>query len=430
MQQIARATKREACYNRRFIFFPLFFVSALVTEDIPVIRLQSKCDRRIKSGHLWIYSNEIDLAATPIKTLAPGAEVLVQSASEQVLGRGYVNPHSLITCRLLTRDGQDQLNQIWFEHRLRQALSLREAIYSAPYYRLVYGDSDGLSGLVVDRFGDYLVAQLNTAGMDRLRDIVLAALVAVLKPKAVLWRNDSAQREIEGLVENAVTVAYGEWPEQLRVEENGVEFYVDGLHGQKTGWFYDHRENRRELMRWVKGKRVLDLFSYVGGWGLQCLAGGAESLVAVDASTAALAQLHVNARNQGKADQVSCLDGNAFTVLETLVAEGQKFDVVIADPPAFIKRKKEVNKGLAAYKKLNTLAMRLVAPNGLLMSASCSMHLHEEELIDLVRGAGRHIDRHPQLVFRGSQGPDHPVHPAIPETSYLKACLFRISLSL
>lgn len=401
-----------------------------VSENLPVVRLLNQCDRRIKSGHLWVYSNEIDHANTPVKNWAPGTLALLQSASGQVLGRVYVNPHSLICCRLLTRDGQAQLSSAWFEQRLRQALALREAVYSLPYYRLIYGDSDGLSGLVVDRFGDYLVVQLNTAGMDALREPVLAALVKVLQPKGVLWRNDSSQREMEGLVDNAVSVAYGEWPEHLQLEENGTLFQISASQGQKTGWFYDHRENRRELKRWVQGKRVLDLFSYVGGWGLQCLAAGAHSLVAVDASASALAQLQENARLQDKTEQVHCIEGNVFEVLENLLTEGQKFDVVIADPPAFIKRKKDLPKGLAAYKKLNTLAMRLVAPNGLLMSASCSMHLAESELIDLVRAAGRHVDRHPQLVFRGSQGPDHPVHPAITETAYLKACLFRISSSL
>lgn len=401
-----------------------------MSENLPVVRLLSQCDRRIKGGHLWVYSNEIDHAATPVKNWLPGTLALLQSASGQVLGRVYVNPHSLICCRLLTRDGDAEPSSTWFEQRLRQALALREAVYAKPYYRLVYGDSDGLSGLVVDRFGDYLVAQLNTAGMDALREPLLAALIKVFQPKGVLWRNDSSQREMEGLTDNTVSVAYGEWPQHLLLEENGTPFQISASQGQKTGWFYDHRENRRELQRWVKGQRVLDLFSYVGGWGLQCLAAGAVSLTAVDASASALAQLQENARLQACADQVTCIEDNVFVVLDTLLAEGQKFDVVIADPPAFIKRKKDVPKGLAAYKKLNTLAMRLVRPNGLLMSASCSMHLDEGELIDVVRAAGRHVDRHPQLLFRGGQGPDHPVHPAIAETAYLKACLFRISSSL
>lgn len=399
------------------------------TSISATIRLKSKSDRRIKAGHLWVYSNEVDIAATPLKDLEPGSLVLLETATGQALGLAYVNPRSLICCRLLTRDVRSTVNKNFLENRLRNALALRESVFEQPFYRLVYGDSDGLSGLVVDRFGEYLVMQLNTAGMDAMRDELLAALKAVLNPKAILLRNDSPLRELEGL-ENHVEVAFGEWPDFLQVEENGIAFTVDASKGQKTGWFYDHRENRRELVRWVKGKRVLDLFSYVGGWGLQCLSAGAESLCAVDASETALDQLQKNAETLGFAEQLSCYEGNAFKVLESLLEEGQKFDVIITDPPAFIKRKKDLNKGTAAYKKLATLAMRLLEPDGLLMSASCSMHLPEETLVDLVRGAGRHLDRHPQLIYRGGQGPDHPVHPAIPETRYLKACLFRVSPSL
>ena len=403
--------------------------AASVSESLPRIRLKAKEDRRIKGGHLWIYSNEVDIAATPLKDLEPGCEVIVETTGGQPLGRGYANPHSLICCRLVSRDHRTALNQKLLAERLQSALTLREAVYTKPYYRLVYGDGDGLPGLVVDRFGDYLVAQLNTAGMERLKQPLLAALQQVLKPKAVLWRNDSPLREQEGLPQS-VEVAAGDWPDQLQVEENGVSFQVDSREGQKTGWFYDHRENRRELMRWVKGRKVLDVFSYVGGWGLQCLAAGASELFAVDASEAALDRLQANAEQQGVVDKVTTLEGNAFDVLEALLADGHKFDVVIVDPPAFIKRKKDFSNGLSAYKKLNTLALRLLEPNGFLLSGSCSMHLPEETLLDTVRGAARHVDRHAQLVFRGSQGPDHPIHPAIPETQYLKALLFRISDSL
>lgn len=399
------------------------------SESLPVIRLKAKEDRRIKGGHLWIYSNEVDMAATPLKDLEPGGEVRVETSSGQPLGRGYANPHSLICCRLLSRDARCALNQKLLVERVQSALALRQAVYEKPFYRLVYGEADGLPGLVVDRFGDYLVAQLNTAGMERLKQPLLAALQQVLQPRAVLWRNDSPLREQEGLP-LAVEVACGDWPDTLTLEENGVSFQVDARAGQKTGWFYDHRENRRELMRWVQGRKVLDVFSYVGGWGLQCLAADASELFAVDASEAALDRLQANAARQGVADRVTTLEGNAFEVLEALLADGHRFDTVIVDPPAFIKRKKDFSNGLSAYRKLNTLAARLVTPGGFLLSGSCSMHLPEETLLDVVRGAARHVDRHAQLLFRGGQGPDHPEHPAIPETRYLKALLFRIGAAL
>lgn len=401
----------------------------MTADALPRIRLKTKEDRRLKEGHLWIYSNEVDITATPLTTLEPGAEVIVETATGQPLGRGYVNPHSLICCRLLTRNWRTALNQKLLEQRLQDALALRQSIYPEPFYRLVYGDADGLPGLVIDRFGDYLVAQLNTAGMERLKPLLLAALQTVLQPRAILWRNDSPLREQEGLPLE-VDVAWGDWPTLLSVIENGLPFTIDSREGQKTGWFYDHRENRRELQRWVRGKRVLDVFSYVGGWGLQCLAAGASELFAVDASEAALDQLQANADHQGVAEQVTCAEGNAFEVLEALLADQQKFDVVIVDPPAFIKRKKDFNTGLGAYKKLNTLAIRLLENDGLLLSASCSMHLPEAVLEDVVRGVARHVDRHARLLFRGGQGPDHPVHPAIAETRYLKALLYRISPAL
>ncbi len=397
--------------------------------ECPRIRLKTKEERRIKSGHLWIYSNEVDTKITPLQSLEPGTEVIVEEASGKPLGRGYVNPHSLICCRLLTREARKSINRKFLEKRLLRAKALRDQVYDQPYYRAVYGDSDGLSGLVVDRFADYLVVQLNTAGMDRLKAELLIALQNAFAPKAVLWRNDSPLREQEGLP-LTVEVACGEWPSRLPLEENGVAFEVDAEQGQKTGWFYDHRENRRELMRWVKGKRVLDVFSYVGGWGLQAMAAGADSLAAVDASESALDQLQKNAEQLGVADKVACYEGNAFDVLNALIEQGEKFDVVVVDPPAFIKRKKDFKNGSNAYKKLNTLAMRLLQKNGLLVSASCSMHMPEETLLDMVRGIARHVDRHPQLVYRGSQGPDHPVHVSIPETQYLKALFFRVGEAL
>lgn len=398
-------------------------------DSVPSIRLKNKEDKRIKGGHLWIYSNEVDVEKTPLSTFESGAEVVVEDAAGRPLGRGYVNPQSLICCRLITRNARQNLSIGLLERRLQNALELRQAVYQEPYYRAVYGDSDGLSGLVVDRFGDYWVAQLNTAGMESLKPQLLKAMQAVFQPKGILWRNDSPLREQEGLP-LVVEVALGDWPDHLVVQENGVDFHVSGREGQKTGWFYDHRESRRELTRWVKGKRVLDVFSYVGGWGLQALAAGAEALAAVDASSSALDQLQQNAERNGVADKVTAYEGNAFEVLQALAEEGQKYDVVVVDPPAFIKRKKDFKSGLNAYSKLNTLALRLLDKDGLLVSASCSMHLPEAALLDTVRAAARHVDRHVRLVYRGSQGPDHPVHPAIAETQYLKALFFQISPAL
>ncbi|MDR5900668.1 class I SAM-dependent rRNA methyltransferase [Halomonas icarae] len=389
------------------------------------LRLKKNADRRLKAGHLWLYSNEIDTAATPLKGLEPGQQVVVEAANGKAMGVAYVNPNSLICARLVSRDSQQSLDRSLLVHRLNQALALRQRLFAAPYYRLVHGEGDLLPGLVIDRFGDTLVVQLNTAGMQAVLTELLDALDKVLSPVNVVLRNDTSGRRQEGL-ERSVEVVKGDVGDPVLLEENGVRFSAPVLDGQKTGWFYDHRVNRAWLNQFVAGKRVLDLFSYVGGWGVQAAAHGAREVLCVDASAPALERVADNAALNGLHEQVSVGEGDAFDVLAALKAEGEQFDVVILDPPAFIKKRKDIPNGERAYGKLNREAMRLLGRDGLLLSASCSMHLAPERLVDVVRGAVRHQDRHGQILFQGHQGPDHPVHPAIPETSYLKALGVRV----
>jgi len=294
-----------------------------------------------------------------------------------------------------------------------------------PCYRLVYGDSDLLPGLVVDRFFDILVVQLASATMERHRDAVIAALVQVLKPSGILFKNDSAARDAEGL-ERYVTTVHGQVPDWVALEENGVKFQAPVLAGQKTGWFYDHRLNRARLAPYVKGKRVLDLFSYIGGWGVQAAVFGASEVMCVDGSGLALDGVERNASLNGVAEKMTCVEGDVFEALRELKAAEERFDVVIADPPAFIKRKKDLKNGEAAYRRLNEQAMRLLSKDGILVSASCSMHLPEEDLQNILLQSARHLDRNIQLLERGGQGPDHPVHPAIPETRYIKSLTCRL----
>ncbi|APE31225.1 rRNA large subunit methyltransferase I [Halomonas aestuarii] len=389
------------------------------------LRLKKHADRRLKAGHLWLYSNEIDIQATPLKDLAPGAQVVVEAANGKAMGVAYVNPHSLICARMVSRDPAQGLDRSLLVHRLNQALALRQRLFDKPFYRLVHGEGDLLPGLVIDRFGDVVVVQLNTAGMQAVAEELLDALDKVLSPAAVVFRNDTSGRRQEGL-EASVEVVKGELPDQVLLEENGVRFVAPVLDGQKTGWFYDHRVNRTWLNGLVAGKRVLDLFSYVGGWGVQAAASGAREVLCVDASGAALERVAENAALNGLHEQVAVGEGDAFEVLAALKAEGEEFDVVILDPPAFIRKRKDIPNGERAYGKLNREAMRLLGRDGLLLSASCSMHLAPERLVDVVRGAIRHQDRQGQILFQGHQGPDHPVHPAIPETSYLKALGVRV----
>ncbi|MBS1199617.1 MAG: rRNA (cytosine1962-C5)-methyltransferase [Proteobacteria bacterium] len=392
--------------------------------DLPPLRLKPHEERRLQSGHLWIFSNEIDVAATPLTAFAPGDCVQVRSSRDRFLGYAYVNPQTLIAARLLGRDPAHPPGRPLLVHRMKVALSLRERLYAKPYYRLVFGESDLLPGLVVDRYDDTCVVQVGTAGMEAMKEGILEALERVVKPKAVLWKNDSPSRGLEGLPAY-VEAALGTVPEEVTIDEGGVTFRVPLAAGQKTGWFFDQTANRAAVARLAAGARVLDVFSYAGSFGLQAARAGAGEVLCVDASAAALEAAAASAAASGLT--VATRKGDAFDALAALQEERRRFDLVVIDPPAFIKRRKDHPKGLAAYRKLNQQAMQLVARDGFLVSCSCSWHLHADELTDAVQRAARHLGRLAQVVeFRG-QAPDHPVHPAIPETRYLKAVICRVT---
>lgn len=396
-------------------------------KTLAPLRLKKKEERRLHTGHLWVFSNEVDVAHSPLTGFEPGQLVSIEAGNGAVLGTGYVNPHSLICARLVSRDPHYVLDQSLLVHRLNIALSLRERLFDKPYYRLVFGESDALPGLVVDRYGDVLVAQLTTAGMERVKTEVIAALQKVIKPRVIVLRNDTSSRALEGLpkyVETPLGVA----PDLVRLEENGVAFEVPVLTGQKTGWFYDHRMNRARMQCYVKERRVPDVFSYLGGWGIQAAAAGASEVLCVDSSQVALDQLRHNAALNDVTERVTAIQADAFDALKSLRAERQKFDIVVLDPPAFIKRKKDHKQGLQAYHQLNQMAMQLLAKDGILISASCSHHLESNALQDVLLQTSRHVDRNLQILEQGQQGPDHPIHPAIPETRYLKAFFARVYL--
>lgn len=396
-----------------------------MSETFAPLRLKKNEERRLRAGHLWVFSNEIDTAQTPLSGFEAGQPVEIQGHSGKVIGTGYANPNSLITARLVSRDRKHPLSDSLLVHRIKVALSLRETLFDKPCYRLIFGESDGLPGVVVDRFGDVLVVQITTAGMERMKDALLAALEKVLKPTAVLWRNDSSIRKLEGL-DSYVEPALGEVPETVALEENGVQFEAPIIGGQKTGWFYDHRMNRARLAPYVQGKRVLDVFSYVGGWGVQAAAFGASEVACVDSSESALDMAHHNAELNGVADKFIGVEGDAFEALKSLRLDHEKFDVVILDPPAFIKRKKDFKQGVEGYRRLNQLGMQVLQKDGILVSASCSHHLPHQKLQDLMLQSSVHLDRTLQVLEQGHQGPDHPVHPAIPESAYIKAIFSRV----
>ena len=399
--------------------------AAIPAPALPVLRLKRGEERRLLAGHLWVFSNEVDTARTPLAGLAPGALVQLESARDAFLGYACANPHALICARILSRAPAQPVDAALLEARLRAALALRSRCYAEPYYRWVFGEADLLPGLVLDRYGDLIVGQIATAGMEALRAALEAAVRSVLAPAALYWKNDSSARELEQLPRET-RLAFGALPAELVVRERGLEFAVPFAGAQKTGWFYDQAANRARLRRYLPpGARVLDVCCYAGAWAVSALQGGAASALAVDSSEAALAAAAANATRN--AVRLEVLRADAFEALKLLAAQGARYDVVILDPPAFIKRKKDLAQGQAAYRKLNQLALALLAEEGLLVSCSCSYHLAPEELLGAIQGGARHAGRFVQVLESGGQSPDHPLHPAIPETRYLKAFFCRVT---
>ena len=394
--------------------------------SFPVLKLKRGEDRRLRAGHLWIFSNEVDTAATPLTAFEPGAAVQVLSDRDQFLGFAYVNPRTLIAARIVGRDAAYPLDASLIVHRLRVALALRERLYREPFYRLVFGESDGLPGLVLDRYGDVVVAQSGTAGIDRLRAEIEAAVEKVVHAKTLVWKNDSGACELEGLDKNVTVAGDAALPAEIAVREQGVDFVAPLGDGQKTGWFYDQAANRERLHRYLPaGARVLDVCSYVGAWAITALKAGAGSATCVDSSAMALEYVSRNARVNGV--DVTTIKDDAFDALKTLQESGARFDAVILDPPAFAKRKKDTPQAQAAYRKLNQLALPLIERDGLLVSCSCSYHMPAEDLSSAIQAAARHSARFVQVLELGGQSPDHPVHPAIPETRYLKSFFCRVT---
>ncbi len=392
---------------------------------LPDLLLRKNEDRRLRVGHNWVFSNEVDIKRSPLSAFSAGDPVRILDHQGKFIGNGYAHPHALVCARIVSRHPEYTLNKSLLVHRLNVALALRQRLFPQPYYRLCYGDSDGLPGLVIDRYGEVCVVQISAAGMERAKDDIVAALCQVLQPAGILLRNDAAVRELEGLPAYVET-AYGQVPEQLTIEEGQARFVVPLLHGQKTGWFYDHRLNRQRMTHYVKDKTVLDLFSYLGGWGIQAALAGAREVLCVDASAAALELAAENARLNRVDGRVTTHKQDVFDALRDLRTQERRFDVVILDPPAFIQRRKDSKAGTEAYRRVNQQAMQVLARDGTLISASCSAHLETQTLKDLLLKTSRHLDRHLVITEQGHQGPDHPEHPAMPEMEYLKTFFCRV----
>ena len=393
-------------------------------STLPRLRLKKGEDKRLRAGHLWVYSNEVDTQVTPLKAFSPGQCVTIESAQGRALASAYVNPNSLICARVYTQRADVALSQSLIEQRLQTALAWRTRCFDKPFYRLCYGESDYLPGVVIDRYGEYCAVQLTTAGTEQCKTEIVQALQSLLAPSGIVLRNDSGARELEGL-SNYVEVASGHVPQEVLIEENHTGFYALPLTGQKTGWFYDHRTNRRLLQEYARDRRVLDVFSYSGAWGMAALSAGASHASFVDASAGALEYVGQHAQLNGFRDRILTHKGDAFEVLNSLQQAGERFDIVVVDPPAFVKRRKDLAAGLRAYYDINRLALSLLKAEGLLVSASCSYHVSAEELLNEVRKAGLHSPWDLQVIAQGHQAADHPIHPAMPETRYIKAFFCR-----
>lgn len=389
-----------------------------------VLQLKKNEEKRLSSGHLWVYSNEVDTQASPLKELSPGQAVELRSSTGKWLAHAYANPQSLISARITSRNPKYPMSKSLLVHRIKVALGLRERFYPQPFYRLVFGESDLLPGLIVDRFGDIAVVQITTAGMEVLKQEIIEALQKTIKSTGIVLRNDTGSRTLEGLdsyVENI-----GEVPDELVLSEGDTEFVIPMANGQKTGWFYDQRDNRQWLNPLVEGKTVIDACSYIGAWGVQAAKHGAERVICIDTSESALEYVAQNAQRNNVADKVFTARGNATEVLAGLKADGESADIVVLDPPAFIKRKKDFRAGVKGYQKLNERGISLVKPDGLLVTCSCSYHMPVNEFRNMSNRAAVHVDRQMQIVYENGQSRDHPVHPAMPETSYLKTIYTRV----
>jgi 23S rRNA (cytosine1962-C5)-methyltransferase len=353
------------------------------------------------------------------KALPPGSLVRLMSGQGKILGVAQFNPHSLIAARILTRNKDAAIDRKFFTHRLARAVSLRERLFDTPHYRLIHAEADGLPGLVVDRFGDTLVLQLNTAGMQAMEGLIVDALRETVRPRAILARNDAPARQHERL-ESEVRTIRGEVPPHIELIENGLTFLADPAGGQKTGWFYDQRDNRRFAAKLAKGEDVLDVYSYTGGFALTAAAGGATSVTAVDSSAQALELSAASAQRQGHAERCRFERAEAFAFLDGAAKEKRRFGLVIADPPAFVKSKKDLAPGLKGYRKLAKLAAAVVSEPGFLCLGCCSHHVSAEQFAAETWAGIREAGRGGRLIRSSGAGPDHPIHPALPETAYLK----------
>jgi 23S rRNA (cytosine1962-C5)-methyltransferase len=390
----------------------------------PQIRVLPGRHKRARAGHPWVFSNEIDMTAAA-RALLPGTLVTLVDGGGAPIGVATFSPHPLISARILDRDAATVIDRRFIATRIERAAGLRAKLVDGPFHRLVHAEADGLPGLIADRYDGLVVVQMNTAGMDRLSDEIVAALEMVLAPRAVYLRNDSPSRRLEGLAAET-RLARGTLDGPLTLVENGARYLADPKSGQKTGWFFDHRDNRALMARLAAGGRMLDVYAYLGGFGLLAALGGATEVICVDRSEAALALAEQAAALNGVAERCSFVRAEAFAELARRNAADERFDVVVCDPPAFVKARKDLRVGIKGYRKLVRRAAALVADGGFLFVASCSHHVDADLFAEQVRGGLRDAGRSGRILHAGGAAPDHPIHPYLPESAYLKCMALQL----
>lgn len=386
---------------------------------LPSIEIIPGYHKRFLSGYPWLYANEITQSQST-KDLAPGELVTVLHQNKPV-ATGYFNRHSLISFRKLATEAAN-IDINFFKYQLQQSLTLRERFYSIPYYRLVYAEADGLPGLIIDRFDSVFVIQINTQGMEKLKNILIAALQELFSPTTLYFKNDSGVRTLESLPICEPDIIGSPLP-TLTVIENNMTFEIDMTSSQKTGWFFDHRENRALIAKLSPGKTIIDYFCYSGGFSLQAAKQNAKRVIGIDRSESAL----LNARRSAALNNLSNITEfycqESFKDMDERLQQGQTFDIVVLDPPAFVKNKKDLAPGLKGYEKLLTKALPMVTPGGFLLIASCSYHVKETDLkVCLIRALLK-TKRECRIVQTLSAGFDHPIHPMLEESNYLKGFL-------
>ena len=392
---------------------------ALCARPLPVmktVKLKKKEDRRILRGHPWVFSNELDRSPAEC---TPGEIVDVLDNTGRFIGRGTINPHSLIAVRLLTRK-PEEINRDFFRKRIAAARSLRTRLGFGDSFRAIFSEGDDLPGLIVDKYAGTLVVQSSTAGIDGMLNEILAALQEEYAPTAIVLRNDTASREIEGLARET-RVVHGTVSGPVTFEESGIKYRVDVLEGQKTGFFFDQRENRLALKEYVQGRRTLDCFCYVGAWALSAARFGAAEVIGLDSSEKAIALAAENAALNGLAAQFKKAD--VFEELRVLEKQRERFGCIILDPPAFVKSRAKVREALKGYKEINLRAMKLLEPDGVLVTCSCSHHIDQELFREMLIDAAYSAGRQAKLLEMRSQARDHPALLAARETQYLKCAI-------